>query len=144
MNWGKGLALVMIAFAGMLAYFLVLASQNTEPLIAEDYYEQELKYQDRIDAGTRTLALSNEVRFTATRDRISLMFPDQVKDRAISGELILLRADVAGEDRSVVIMNATGGGFTEAITLRPGRYIAQMEWRADTVTYYSEEQLIVP
>ena len=138
------MAIAMIAFAGMLAYFLVLAAQNPEPLIAEDYYEQELKYQDRIDAGSRTLALSGKVRIAATREVLMVGFPTEVKDRAINGTLLLLRADVAGEDRSIVIASAPGGSFTEAVTLRPGRYIAQLEWRADTTKYYSEEQLIVP
>jgi nitrogen fixation protein FixH len=144
MNWGKAMAMAMIAFAGMMAYFLVRAAQNPEPLISEHYYEQELTYQDRIDAGSRTLGLSGKVRFTATRERITVEFPDQVKDRTIRGDLLLLRADVAGEDRSVAIPNATGGSFEEAITLRSGRYIAQLEWRADSVKYYSEEQLLVP
>jgi len=133
----------MIAFAGMMAYFLVLAAQNPEPLISENYYEQELTYQDRIDAGSRTLALSGNVHFNATRERITVEFPPQVKDDPISGTLLLLRADVAGEDLSVVINSAPGGSYAEAITLRPGRYIAQLEWRADSTTYYSEEQIIV-
>ncbi|MBK7086384.1 MAG: FixH family protein [Flavobacteriales bacterium] len=81
MNWGKGLAIAMIAFAGMLAYFLVLAAQNPEPLIAEDYYEQELKYQDRIDAGSRTLALSGRC-IAATREVLTVGFPPEVKDLA--------------------------------------------------------------
>lgn len=136
--------MAMIAFAAMMAYFLVLAAQNPEPLISEKYYEQELNYQDRIDAGTRTLALSGKVRIAATRELITVEFPAEVKDLAISGELLLLRADVAGEDRSVVITHAVGGRYAEAIELRPCRYIAQLEWRADSTTYYSEEQLIVP
>lgn len=144
MNWGKGLALAMICFAGMMAYFLVRASQNPEPLISENYYEQELKFSQRIHDETRTLALAEKVRMVATRDRISVTFPGEVKDRALHGELSLLRADVDGEDRSVVINGAVDGRFEEGVNLRPGRYIAQLEWRADSVRYYSEEQLIVP
>lgn len=144
MNWGKGLALAMIAFAGMLAYFLVLAARNPEPLIAENYYAQELGFQDRIDAGSRALALSSAVNIEATRDRIIVTFPDDVKDKALAGTLLLLHAQEKDNDRSVVIRGATAGRFEEAITLRPGRYLAQFEWTADTMRYYSGSQLIVP
>ncbi len=144
MNWGKGLALAMIAFAGMMAYFLVRAAQNPEPLITEHYYEQELKFQQRIEDESRTLALAEKVRMNATRGRITVTFPEEVKGRVLRGDLSLLRADVDGEDRSVVINSATDGRFEEAVNLRPGRYIAQLEWLADSVRYYSEEQLIVP
>ncbi len=144
MNWGKGLALAMIAFAGMLAYFLVLAARNPEPLVSENYYSQELRFQERIDASSRALALSGSVRMDATRDRVTLNFPDEVKEKALSGTLLLLHAQASDEDRSVVISAATAGRFEEAISLRPGRYLAQLEWTADTMKYYSEAQLIVP
>ena len=144
MNWGKGLALVMIAFAGMMAYFVTLAARNPEPLITERYYEQELGFQDRIDARSRTLGLGADVRLEATRDRLRASFPDGVKDRMLTGSLLLLRANDARDDHEVPITSAPGGIFEAEVALRPGRYIAQLEWSADGVTYYSEEQLIVP
>jgi nitrogen fixation protein FixH len=144
MNWGKGLALAMVAFAGMMAYFLVRAARSPEPLIAENYYEQELGFQDRIDATSRTLALSGTVRFDAARDRISVAFPEEVMAREILGTLRLLHANDTHDDHSVVIPAAPEGRFEEVIDLRPGRYIAQLEWSADGITYYSEAQLLVP
>lgn len=144
MNWGKGLALVMIAFAGMLAYFLVLAAQNPEPLIAENYYAQELRFQERIDASSRAMALSGAVKMDAARDRVAVTFPEGVKDKAIAGTLLLLHAQENSEDRSVVIRTVANGHFEAAIALRAGRYLAQLEWTADTTKYYSEAQLMVP
>ena len=134
----------MIAFAGMLAYFLVLAARNPEPLVSENYYSQELRFQERIDASSRALALSGSVRMDATRDRVTVIFPEEVKDKPLTAELSLLHIQESNEDHSVVINTAPGGRYEEAITLRPGRYLAQLEWQADTVKYYSETQLIVP
>lgn len=144
MNWGKGLALAMIAFTGMLGYFLVLAAQNPEPLIADDYYVQELRYQERIDASSRALALSSAVRIDATRDRITLTFPDDVREKNITGTLTLLHAQDPAADRTLVIRNAVAAHLQEPIALRTGRYIAQLDWMADTVTYRSEAHLMVP
>lgn len=136
--------MALIAFAGMMAYFVVRAAQNPEPLITERYYEQELLFQARIDARTRTLGLAEPVGITATRDQVRVTFPMDVRDRHVAGELVLLRANDAQEDRTVGIDDVRDGVFAAPVDLRPGRYIAQLEWRADTVTYYSEEQLIVP
>ncbi|MBK6476369.1 MAG: FixH family protein [Flavobacteriales bacterium] len=58
MNWGKGITLALIAFAGMMAYFLIRASGNPSPLVTDKYYEQELKYQQRINNTNRADALS--------------------------------------------------------------------------------------
>lgn len=136
--------MALIAFAGMMAYFVVRAAQDPEPLITEHYYEQELVFQERIDAHTRTLSLAEPVLITAARDHVGVTFPRDVRDRRIAGELVLLRANDAKEDRTVGIGEVRDGVFAAAVDLRPGRYIAQLEWRADTVAYYSEEQLIVP
>ncbi len=37
MNWGKGLALTLAVFAGLMAWFVVMALRNPEPLVTEQY-----------------------------------------------------------------------------------------------------------
>ncbi|HRH38764.1 MAG TPA: FixH family protein [Flavobacteriales bacterium] len=143
MNWGKGLAMVMLAFIGMLSYFLVRAAQNPEPLITEHYYEQELGYQERINARSRALSLGDPVRIDAQREHVAVTFPSQVANARVGGVLALIRTNDPSDDRTVTITSAEGGQFNGAVDLRPGRYMAQLEWHADDVTYYTEEQLLV-
>ncbi len=144
MNWGKGLALTLAAFAGLMVWFIVMATRNPEPLVTEEYYEHELKYQERIDNTTRAQALT-AVRMDVTARNIRITFPTGTNDRSISGDLTLLRPNDPTADRQLkVIADSTGVYTNSALDLVPGRYNALLEWSAGGIAYYTEEKLVVP
>ena len=144
MNWGKGLALALIAFAGMMAWFVVMASRNPSPLVTEEYYEKELVFQQRIDHTARANALSTSVHIQLTTDGAVLEFPAELNGKAITGELTLLRPNDPRADR-VVQVAATNGTFEEHdLDLWPGRYNAALEWTVEGEQYYTEVKLVVP
>jgi len=145
MNWGKGLALALIMFAGMMAWFVVMAARDPELLVTEQYYEQELVYQARIDDTERANALSTLVGFHADVDLVRLTFPPEFNGRRIMGELTLLRPHGLQGDRLVAVVSDTNGVFeAKDLDLIPGRYNALLQWSADGSTYYSETKLVVP
>ncbi len=80
MNWGKGLALSLIAFAAMMAAFGIASARRSEALVTEEYYEEELRFQDRIDAQDRAHALSAEqalpLRQRAIRESLEALSED--------------------------------------------------------------------
>ncbi|MBK7946916.1 MAG: FixH family protein [Flavobacteriales bacterium] len=144
MNWGKGLAISLIAFAAMMAAFGIASARRTETLVTENYYAEELKYQERIDAQSRTNALSAPVSIVLADDRVQLRFPVEMEGKAITGSLKLLRTNDARADRDVAIAAESDGSFTsEALDLWPGRYDASLEWQVDGITYHTAEKLVV-
>ncbi|MBK8339727.1 MAG: FixH family protein [Flavobacteriales bacterium] len=145
MNWGKGLAMALAAFAGLMVFFIVMAARNPEPLVTEQYYEEELKYQERIDNSERANALTRAVRIEVNGQGVRLSFPEEMHDRAIHGELTLLRPNDPIADRHVTITPDGSGVFeTVDLGLLSGRYNALLEWSVDGVAYYTEEKLMVP
>ncbi len=144
MNWGKGLALTLFAFAGLMAWFVVMAARNPEPLVTEQYYEHELKYQARIDNTNRANALA-AVRMEVTANSIRITFPHEMRHRTITGELTLLRPNDPNADRELKVTADSAGVFeARSLDLAAGRYNALLEWTADGVEYYTEEKLVVP
>jgi hypothetical protein len=144
MNWGKGLTLALIAFASMMAWFVVMASRNPTPLVTEQYYEKELVYQQRIDHTARANALSAGVGITLTTTGARLVFPPEFRTKAISGELTLLRPNDPRADHVVSISAVENGVFEAAgMDLWPGRYNAALEWTVDGERYFTEEKLVV-
>lgn len=139
------MALVLTAFAGLMVFFVVMAARNPEPLVTEQYYEQELKYQDRIDNTSRANALTLAVRIEAGTRGVRLTFPEEMHGRMISGELTLLRPNDPTLDRHIAVKADAKGGY-EALNvgLVSGRYNALLEWNVDGVAYYTEEKLVVP
>lgn len=144
MNWGKALAISLIAFAGMMTFFVVMAAWNPEPLVTERYYEQELKYQERIDDAARASGLSAAVAIEVIGDAVFLRFPEELKAGTLKGELTLLCTNDPAGDRVIHVNSDANGEFISfPLALRPGRYNAQLEWVADGRSYYTEQKLIV-
>ncbi len=51
-NWGTGIVLAFIGFIGFIMYFIVSMHTDTKydhDLVTEDYYKQELEFQNDID-----------------------------------------------------------------------------------------------
>lgn len=144
MNWGKGLTIALILFAGMMAWFVVMAQRNPVPLVTEEYYAEELKYQQRIDHTERALAMSRTVRIDVGDDRVLLRFPTELKGKAISGVLTLLRPNDPRADIVLKVEADSAAGFERSgLVLIPGRYNAALEWTVDGERYFTEEKLVV-
>lgn len=144
MNWGKGLALALIAFASLMAWFVVKAVQNPVPLVTEDYYGAELKFQQRIDQSARAATLSAPVRMELRQGSVDLRFPAELAGEAITGTLTLLRPNDPSADQLLVIATDSARYTSTAVVLAAGRYNASLEWEWDGVTYFTEEKAYVP
>lgn len=144
MNWGKGLALSLIAFAAMMAAFGIASARRSEALVTEEYYEEELRFQDRIDAQDRAGALSAPVRIGIADGRVRLQFPPELAGKRITGELKLLRPNDPRADQALRVETVTSAFESAALDLWPGRYDAALAWAADGITYHTEEKLVAP
>ncbi|MFN6114481.1 MAG: FixH family protein, partial [Flavobacteriales bacterium] len=83
-SWGKAIFLVMTAFVLLMASFMYRAAFNQEELVAENYYEQEIKYQEQIDKLNRAGALGEAVRMEVVGNELVISFPQEVQGRALS------------------------------------------------------------
>lgn len=143
MNWGKGLALALIAFAALMAWFVVKASRNPEPLVTEDYYGAELRFQQRMDEASRAAALSAPVRMDLQRTGLSLQFPAEMEGRRITATLSLMRPNAPSADLRLDLATDSARYSTD-LALLAGRYNAALEWEVDGVAYFTEEKAYVP
>ena len=52
LNWGAGILLAFIGFISFIMYFIITMTTNSaydHDLVSENYYADELKYQNDID-----------------------------------------------------------------------------------------------
>jgi hypothetical protein len=144
MNWGKGIALALFAFAGMMAWFMVKAAQNPEPLVTEDYYAEELRFQARIDETARARALSSAVGINVRQRTIALTFPKEMDGQRITGSIHLLRPNAPGADRTVPFTSVGSEVVVAGQDLLTGRYNVALHWTANGTDYFTEEKVFVP
>ena len=49
MNWGKGVTIAFILFVGFIMFMVVGAFRENFDLVSDDYYLEEINYQDKIN-----------------------------------------------------------------------------------------------
>jgi hypothetical protein len=141
MNWGYKILVVYLAFvAGIL--FLVFKSSNQKvDLVAADYYEQEIKYQDKIDKSNRANLLTKKVMYEVIDNHLVIKFPKEFENKNITGSVLLYCPSDEKKDIKTDF-SIQDSVYKMAIPKNnKGLHELQLNWMADSVTYYFEEKL---
>ena len=142
---GHAIVVAMALFILIMAQFMVRAYHNQETLVAEDYYADELRYQEQIDKLGNAAALGAAVHVEAVPGRLVLTFPDTVRGKEITGELFLMRpSDERGDLRLPLMVDAEGRFTVDTGALFKGAYQVQVEWQVDGRAYRTEDEVYLP
>ncbi|MEY3676502.1 MAG: hypothetical protein RJB67_992, partial [Bacteroidota bacterium] len=85
MSWGNKLIIVFVVFAALMATLVYKATQTKFELVSKDYYQDELRYQDKID-GAANAALEAPLLVRLKDGSVFLEFPELQKKSSITGE----------------------------------------------------------
>lgn len=143
MNWGYRIILVYIIFISGIVYMVVRASAQKTDLVRTDYYEEELKYQETIDATENANALTARLQCTVKNDTMYLLFPEEMKNTAVSSKLWLYC--IADEDKDIKLTAETTTGQI-ALPLpaaNKGMHDMKVNWTANGKSYYFEEKILL-
>ncbi len=144
LNWGTGLAAVLIAFVVMMGWFAMRALNNPSPLVAEDYYKEELAYQADIDKLSNALRSGEEVVVTEGAGSLSLQFPTRKSRAPITGTLHLMRPSTELGDLTVDVSADSAGLFALAThDLIKGVYRMRLDWKMDGEERLTEKRIFV-
>ncbi len=80
-NWGTGIVLAFVAFIAFIMYFVILASTNNRAnhdLVTEEYYKEELAYQNEIDALTNAKNYASQFSFVEQENGLAITFPPKM------------------------------------------------------------------
>ncbi|MBS1565616.1 MAG: FixH family protein [Bacteroidetes bacterium] len=142
MNWGYSLVLVFIAFGGMIGWLVYRCTQTNSDLVTADYYKDELQYQQTIDGARSASLLAERVNVRLGNDSISIRFPSEMKNVAISGNAWFYCAADARRDKKIALQ----GNVFQQISRRqflPGHYIVKISWNSGDRFYYSEQPISI-
>ena len=129
-------------YAGFVLFIATMVSMSISQkvdLVSEDYYEQELQFQDKINLFDRTQALSNQLSWQVQKDKLTLDFPAQFRGKQTSGKVFFFRPSDAVLDKSMKIQADTLTTKSISIkTLKKGLYKIQINWEVENIQYYNE------
>jgi nitrogen fixation protein FixH len=129
-----------------IAIFITWAVKQNMDLVRSDYYEQEILFQQHLDAVGRTRALgpSAALQFDSTRRALRIQVPAAHVAPSLAGMLHLYRpSDARLDRRSELAPGVTGEQWMSLADLAPGLWKARVEWAAKGERYVLEQQIFV-
>lgn len=144
--WPYAIVAWFIIFGSSLAAWVVFVQGQAIDLVRKDYYEQEVRYQGRLDRMNRTAALRNEVNITyhAARRAVTLTLPAGHITPRPTGTIHFYRPSDARLDfETALSVDSQGTQTIAADTLRGGLWKVKVEWTAASQDYFYEQVIVV-
>lgn len=141
MNWGKGIVVVFVIFFSGLAFMVYKSMTKDVDLVAQNYYEKEIKYQDQINKIKNTSRLEEKVKFENTGSSLIVTFPQKT---GLNGEISFYRPSDAKLDfRLSVDPDKDYKQVIDTRILLRGLWRVQISWNAGGENYYNEEKIML-
>jgi hypothetical protein len=143
MTWGNKLVLVFIGFAALMGTLVYNCMKQNFELVSKDYYNDELKYQDKID-GTNNANKLSAVSFSQTAGEIKIKLPEELNGSVTSAEAWFYCATDSKNDRRIKLdVNDKGLMTVEKTKLASTNYLVKLNWQVGDKKYYNEQSITV-
>ncbi|MFZ6025902.1 MAG: FixH family protein [Bacteroidota bacterium] len=141
MNWGNKLILVFIGFAGLMTILVYKAVNTRFELVSKEYYQDELRYQDKIDGRANVAAISAIV-ITSTKENLVLQLPKEMEGLSVKGEVwFYCKTDATKDLRLPLAVDANGKQTIAKEKLLADKYLMKLSWEATDKKYYLEKEI---
>ncbi|MBA4311445.1 MAG: hypothetical protein C0417_02330 [Chlorobiaceae bacterium] len=143
-NWGFGIALVVVIFAIGIGFLVYIAASQKVDLVADDYYEQELKHQDRIDESRRSADLKEKIVLHTADSELQIIFPAFFANKKITGSLTLYRPSDRKRDIMIpLVLDSANSQTILTSSFDKGLWRLKTAWEFEGEKYYYEEVVVI-
>jgi len=138
MNWGKWIVVSFILFALFIGVLVTICVRQDISLVANDYYKQELDYQQQIDRSANADQLEFKPEISIVNDSIQINYRNF--SAVQTGELRLFRPSNAALDM-VFELKSTSDTLQvfDLSSQQKGMYKAKLKWSMNDKEYYLEK-----
>jgi len=144
-NWGTGVILVFIGFISFIMYFVISMNTNSKydhDLVTEDYYAQELEYQNEINKENNAKNLKENIRWKKTNEGILITFPETLEAKDITGNVFLYRPSNKQLDFETLISLSDHNLLIPDKRLLDGRWNIKIDWKYKEATYLYKKEIV--
>lgn len=139
MSWGIKITILYCSFVAMILTLVFLTVNQKPELVADDYYEQELRYQEKLDRMNRANQLPVQPAWQVGAGQVTLTFPAVFRGQEITGEVYFFCPSAANMDKKIPLSPDSAGTMILPTTgMKPGLYKMEISWNVNTVDYYNE------
>lgn len=143
LNWGHKIAIVYTLFVGFMVFMLVLSMQEDHELVTQDYYEQELQVQKRIDASKNLGDADLDVEITPSNGELFIRVKGIDAPQKTKGIVKLYKPDDSSLDESIGLQLDESGRMIIKPKGKKGRYTISLDFEVDGTPFYREKDILL-
>ncbi len=142
MSWGTKIAFLYLSFATMIGVMVYKSATQTVDLVAPNYYEQELKYQDKIDGINNLKTESKAITIQQNESNVAFTFSKEMGTP--QGHILFFKPDNASSDFEIEIKTDNEGVQTiDTKDLSKGTYLVKIDWKIGDKKFFKEERISI-
>ena len=142
--WPLGILAAFALFFCGLTTALVIASTPHESMVSENYYEQELTFQDQINGAARALKSGATLSSDAVGGKVVITVPAAQLAQKLAGTIELYRPSDPKLDQSLPLTpRANGTQILDVSKLATGLWSVRVKWNAGGEIYFLEQKITV-
>lgn len=144
-NWGTGIILAFIAFISFILYFVISMNVNKKydhDLVIENYYQQELEFQNDINKQQKGEDLSENITWTKTDEGLIIIFPKAFEPNLITGNVFLYRPSNKQFDFEIPILLSEHTLLIPDKRLLDGRWNIKVDWQYEGISYLFKKDIL--
>jgi len=141
-NWGTGIVIGFVIFIGFILFLVItMVNSSHHDLVTKDYYQDELQYQDEIDAEENANELSIKVQSKRTSEGYLIMFPENLDANKIKGNVFLYRPSNKQLDFDLPIVLSESNLLIPDKRLLEGRWNINVKWEYEGKPYLYRDKI---
>lgn len=143
-NWGTGIVLAFIGFISFIMYFIINmnSAEYRHELVTEDYYAEELAYQNDIDKLNNAKALPINISYKKTENGLLIQFPEDIDHTKIKGKVFLYRPSNKQLDFETPISLSKPHLLIPDKRLVDGRWNIKIDWQYNGKSYLFKKDIV--
>lgn len=139
--------IILAGFSAMVLFMCYLVFQcqhHPSVMVSKNYYEQEMKYQEVIEAEKNAQALSETIRLEKKEEDLVLRFPQAVNQDLKNAEIVLYNKADDTKDQHIRFDKREDGLYSIPLTKQMrGNYDIKVSLKTSTKSYYQEFPVIL-
>ena len=143
-SWPTGIILsisLFVIFILTFVYKVMFLPEYDHHLVSEDYYKEELNYQQEIDKLNNAAELPTDVELHKTAKGLEIIFPESFDPASISGTISFKRLSNDKIDFTQQIVLTNPRLLIPDERLVPGRWNVRIDWKVAHTSYLLKEKI---
>ena len=145
MSWGYKILFLYAGFVLLVLFMVFLSYRHDVPLVTDDYYRQELKYQEEINKLTNARSLPDpiSIEYHVNEQTLVINFPSEHTGK-LTGTILFQRPSDLKLDTSFPVK--TDEKLVQRITtggMQKGYWKLKVYWEHSGIQYLEEKDIIL-